>query len=402
MSGSSSMLRILIFSLALAAAAPAWAAGEPIVTDARVGVHDGMTQFVLDVSAPIQVQRVFTLPTPYRVVIDLPGSIGQPDLRNERVNTGIVSAYRSGRFSARTFRLVLEVNGPARVLRHYPLPGERGLGHRYVFQLKPVNAATFARERQAPPVLAAAVPGPPIPRAKPERRANKTLIVIDPGHGGIDPGATRGKKILEKDITLAVAKRIKKELEKSSRYSVLLTRDGDIFMSLHDRFMVAQGRLADLFISIHADSIRKRGIRGAAVYRLSDKASDEEAEALAQKENQADVLAGVESFDSYDDNTRGNLLNLSQNKAQDRAIYFSSMLVEAFRREKVKLLRQPRRHAGFVVLKAPEVASVLVELGYLSNKRDARLLRSVKHRAKLARAVRRAVDRYFANEISMN
>jgi N-acetylmuramoyl-L-alanine amidase len=390
------MLRILIFSLALAVAAPAWAAGKPIVTDVRVGVQDGTTQFVLDVSAPIQVQRVFTLPAPYRVVIDLPSSKEQPDLRNEQVNTGIVSAYRSGRFNVRTFRLVLEVNGPARVLRHYPLPGNR-----YVFQLKPVSTATFARERQAPPVLTAAVSGPPIPRAKPERRANKTLIVIDPGHGGIDPGATRGKKILEKDITLAVAKRIKKELEKSSRYSVLLTRDGDIFMSLHDRTMVAQGRLADLFISIHADSIRKRGIRGAAVYRLSDQASDEEAEALAQKENQADVLAGVESFDSYGDSTRDLLVKLQQGKAQERAIHFSGMLVAALRGEQVKMLRKPRRHAGFVVLKAPEVASVLVELGYLSNKRDSGLLRSPKHQARLARAVRRAVDRYFTDEISM-
>ncbi len=396
MSGSPSMLRILIFSLALAVAAPAWAAGKPIVTDVRVGVHDGTTQFVLDVSAPIQVQRVFSLPAPYRVVIDLPSSKEQPDLRNEQVNTGIVSAYRSGRFNVRTFRLVLEVNGPARVLRHYPLPGNR-----YVFQLKPVSAATFAREQQAPPVLTAAVSGPPIPRAKPERSANKTLIVIDPGHGGIDPGATRGKKILEKDITLAVAKRIKKELEKSSRYSVLLTRDGDIFMSLHDRTMVAQGRLADLFISIHADSIRKRGIRGAAVYRLSDKASDEEAEALAQKENQADVLAGVESFDSYGDSTRDLLVKLQQGKAQERAIHFSGMLVAALRGEQVKMLRKPRRHAGFVVLKAPEVASVLVELGYLSNKRDSGLLRSPKHQARLARAVRRAVDRYFTDEISM-
>jgi N-acetylmuramoyl-L-alanine amidase len=396
MSGNPSMLRILIFSLALAVAAPAWAAGKPIVTDVRVGVQDGTTQFVLDVSAPIQVQRVFTLPAPYRVVIDLPSSKEQPDLRNEQVNTGIVSAYRSGRFNVRTFRLVLEVNGPARVLRHYPLPGNR-----YVFQLKPVSAATFAREQQAPPVLTAAVSGPPIPRAKPERSANKTLIVIDPGHGGIDPGATRGKKILEKDITLAVAKRIKKELEKSSRYSVLLTRDGDIFMSLHDRFMVAQGRLADLFISIHADSIRKRGIRGAAVYRLSDQASDEEAEALAQKENQADVLAGVESFDSYGDSTRDLLVKLQQGKAQERAIHFSGMLVAALRGEQVKMLRKPRRHAGFVVLKAPEVASVLVELGYLSNKRDSGLLRSPKHQARLARAVRRAVDRYFTDEISM-
>ena len=396
------MFRLLSFLLGLAVAAPAWAAGKPIVTDVRVGVQDGLTHFVLDVSAPIQVQRVFALPAPYRVVIDLPSSKEQPDLRNERVNTGIISAYRSGRFSTRTFRLVLEVTGPARVLRHYPLPGERGLGHRYVFQLEPVNAATFARERQAPPVLAAAVPGPPIPRAKPERSAHKTLIVIDPGHGGIDPGATRGKKILEKDITLAVAKRIKKELEKSDRYSVLLTRDSDIFMSLHDRTMVAQGRLADLFISIHADSIRKRGIRGAAVYRLSDKASDEEAEALAQKENQADVLAGVERFDSYGDSTRDILVKLQQGKAQERAIHFSGMLVEALRGERVKMLRKPRRYAGFVVLKAPEVASVLVELGYLSNKRDARLLRSAKHQARLARAVRRAVDRYFTNEISMN
>lgn len=393
------MLRILIFSLALAVAAPAWAAGKPIVTDVRVGVRDGTTQFVLDVSAPIQVQRVFTLPAPYRVVIDLPSSKEQPDLRNEQVNTGIVSAYRSGRFNVRTFRLVLEVNGPARVLRHYPLPGNR-----YVFQLKPVSTATFAREQQAPPVLTAAVSGPPIPRAKPERSANKTLIVIDPGHGGIDPGAVRGKKILEKDITLAVAKRIKKELEKSSRYSVLLTRDGDIFMSLHDRTMVARRRPADLFISIHADSIRKRRVRGAVVYTVSEKASDEEAAALAAIENKSDLLAGIASidFERMDQVRTEIFIDMMGNKTQERAIHFSGMLIEAFRGEKVKLLRKPRRHAGFVVLKAPEVASVLVELGYLSNKRDARLLRSAKHQAKLARAVRRAVERYFADEISMN
>ncbi len=398
------MFRLLSFLLGLAVAAPAWAAGKPIVTDARVGVHDGLTHFVLDVSAPIQVQRVFTLPAPYRVVIDLPSSIDQPDLRNERVNTGIISAYRSGRFSVRTFRLVLEVDGPARVLRHYPLPGENGLGHRYVFQLEPVNAATFARERQAPPVLAAAVPGPPIPRTKPERSANKTLIVIDPGHGGIDPGATRGKKILEKAVTLAVAKRIKKELEKSNRYSVLLTRDGDIFMSLHDRKIVAQRRPADLFISIHADSIRKRRVRGASVYTVSEKASDEEAAALAANENKSDLLAGIASIDfERMDHVRTEIfIDMMGNKTQERAIHFSGMLVEAFRGEKVKLRREPRRHAGFVVLKAPDVASVLVELGYLSNQRDARLLRSAKHQAKLARAVRRAVDRYFTDEISMN
>lgn len=398
------MLRLLSFLLGLAVAAPAWAAGNPIVTDIRVGVHDGLTHFVLDVSAPIQVQRVFPLQAPYRVVIDLPSSIGQPDLRDEQVNTGIISAYRSGRFSTRTFRLVLEVNGPARVLRHYPLPGDRGLGHRYLFQLGPVNAATFARERQSPPVLAAAVPGPPIPRAKPERRADKTLIVIDPGHGGIDPGATRGKKILEKNITLAVAKRIKKELEKSGRYSVLLTRDSDIFMSLRERIMVAQGRLADLFISIHADSIRKSRVRGASVYTVSEKASDEETEALAQRENKADLLAGVESvdFEHTDPVQTYIFIDMTRSKARNRSIHFSAMFVEELRREKVKLLRKPRRHAGFVVLKAPEVPSVLVELGYLSNKRDARLLRSAKHQARLARAVRRAVDRYFADEISMN
>jgi len=403
------MLRLLSFLLGVAVTAPAWAAGKPIVTDARVGVHAAITRFVLQTDSPIKPQDLFTLPNPYRVVIDLPAVGRNSKVLEVQPGAGLITRFRFGVFRPQTSRVVLDLRSPVRVRGPQMLVSRDGQSHRLVIDLEAVSAKVFERERRAAKRTKAAestaasfAAHPPLPSPKPKRASAKRIIVLDPGHGGIDPGATQGKKILEKNITLAVAERITRELEKSSRYSVLLTRDGDSFLSLHERTMVARERLADLFISIHADSIRKHDIRGASVYRVSDKASDEEANALAQRENQADVLAGVEGFDSYDDSTRNLLVKFQQGKAQERAIHFSGMLIEALRWEKVRLLREPRRHAGFVVLKAPEVPSVLVELGYLSNHQDAGLLTSPKHQAKLARAVRRAVDRYFTDEISMN
>ena len=399
MSGKLPMLRFLPLALWLALSLPGRGDADAIVSDARLGVHGRETHFVLDLTAPVPVERVFTLSGPYRVVIDLPNAPAQQDLSNEHADIGIVAAYRSGRYRPDTFRVVLDLKGPARVLRHFTLSPSADQGYRHVFHLEPVTAETFARERRAVRLTAAALPAPPAPTVKPDRPAGKRLIVIDPGHGGIDPGATRGKTIYEKRITIEIAKRLKAELETSGRYEVVLTRERDVFVALRDRMALANRLKAELFVSIHADSIGKRRVRGASVYTLSDEASDPEAAAFAARENKADLVAGIDMAD-YDEDTGMILIDLSQRQAKNCSERFSKYLVGELGRSQ-RLLRKPQRSAGFAVLKAPGVPSVLVELGYLSNKYDARRLISAKHQASLARAVRRAVDRFFRPECKM-
>lgn len=401
MSGKLPMLRFLPLALAMALSLPGRGGADAIVTDARLGMHGRETHFVLDLTAPLPVERVFTLSGPYRVVIDLPNAREQRDFSNEHANVGIVAAYRSGRYRPDTFRVVLDLKGPARVLRHFMLSPSADQGYRHVFHLEPVSAETFARERRAVRLTAAALPAPPAPTVKPDRPAGKRLIVIDPGHGGIDPGATRGKTIYEKRITLEIAKRLKAELKTSGRYEVVLTRDRDVFVALRDRMALANRLKAELFVSIHADSISKRRVRGASVYTLSDEASDPEAAAFAARENKADLVAGI-GMAYFDEEPEAGmiLIDLGQTYAKNCSERFSQLLVGELGKSQ-RLLRKPRRSAGFAVLKAPGVPSVLVELGYLSNKQDARRLISAKHQAKLARAVRRAVDRFFQPECDM-
>ncbi len=390
------MLRILPLALCLALSLPGRGGADVIVSDARLGVHGRETHFVLDLTEPVPVERVFTLSGPYRVVIDLPNARARQDLSNEHADIGIVAAYRSGRYRPDTFRVVLDLKGPARVLRHFTLSPSADQGYRHVFHLEPVNAETFARERRAVRLTAAALPAPPAPTVKPDRPAGKRLIVIDPGHGGIDPGATRGKRIYEKHITLKVATRLKRELEKSGRYKVVLTRAGDVFVALRDRMAMASRLKADLFISIHADSIGKRRVRGASVYTLPEEASDPESAAFAARENKADLLAGIDIAYFDEEPEAGKILiDMGQTNARNCSKRFSQLLVVELGRSQQRLLRKPQRSAGFAVLKAPQVPSVLVELGYLSNKHDARRLISAKHQATLARTARRAIDGYF-------
>ncbi|MFQ5954086.1 MAG: N-acetylmuramoyl-L-alanine amidase [Kiloniellales bacterium] len=403
MSGNSPLLRLLPLVLGLAVAAPAPALAQAVVTDARIGVHGRETHFVLDLSAPISVERVFTLSGPYRVVIDLPSSEMQPDLRNEKADTGIISGYRSGRYyRPGTFRMVLELKGPVRVRKHFSLPPDPDHGYRHVFHLEPVSAETFAHERRAARLTAATIPAPPAPAIKPRRPGGKKLIVIDPGHGGIDPGATRGRRIYEKHITLEVAKRLKHELEKSGRYEVALTRERDIFIALRDRIAKASQLQAELFVSVHADTIGKRQVRGASVYTLSEEASDPDAAAFAARENKADLLAGIDMAYFEEEPEAGKILiDMAQNAAKNCSNQFAKFLVDELRRSRQRLLRKPQRSAGFAVLKAPGVPSVLVELGYLSNKHDARRLVDPTHQATLARAVRQAIGRFFQPKCSM-
>lgn len=245
-----------------------------------------------------------------------------------------------------------------------------------------------------PAELVAAPFGAPPQKPKSSRPRGKRVIVIDPGHGGPDPGTIGASGTYEKNVTLAMAREIKEHLEKTGRYKVLLTRDRDVFLRLRERVAIAREANADLFMSIHADSMPDRAARGPSIYTLSEKASDREAADLADKENKADVIAGLDlSHETPEVSTI--LIDLAQRETMNRSAQFASGLIGEIRKE-TAVLRNTHRFAGFAVLKAPDVPSVLVELGFLSNKAEEKALTSRKHRAKLAQAVVRSTDGFFS------
>ena len=384
-----------------AAIAPPALAADLAVSAVRIGVHPEATRFVLESTARFA-YRVFTLAEPYRVVVDLPEV-------NWRVATepgdsavpaaSVVSNFRYGLFQPGNSRVVIDLAVPVAIMRHFILPSSNGGPFRFVLDLKEISPQDFDprktdirtadwQETQAA-VSRRAVPTPR-PQARPRE---KRVVVIDPGHGGVDPGSIGVTGAYEKRITLSAAQMVKQVLESSGRYEVVLTRDRDVFLRLRDRFEVAHRAEASLFLSLHADSSPKRSVRGASVYTLSNRASDKEAEALAAKENKADIIAGADLSD-YPPEVSSILIDLAQSDTNEESWHFAEMLVEELH-GKIRILRNTHRFAGFAVLKSPNVPSLLVELGYLSNRSDEKLLRGKSHREQFARAVLRAADRYF-------
>ena len=219
-------------------------------------------------------------------------------------------------------------------------------------------------------------------------------MVVDPGHGGVDPGTTGISGIYEKELTLAAAKELKRQLEASGRYQVVLTRDKDVFLPLRERVQLARTARAELFISLHADSIGSDSIVGSSVYTLSEKASDAQAAALAANENKADTIAGA-NLDGYSGEVADILIDLAQRETKNDSAKYAHDLVQELDRSG-RMLEHASRSAGFAVLKAPDVPSVLLEMGYLSNPQEERELRDPAYRVRLMTAVKRAVDIYFA------
>jgi N-acetylmuramoyl-L-alanine amidase len=263
------------------------------------------------------------------------------------------------------------------------------------------------------PLHSASVPAPPPPRAaaavrpepaafvpppapaRPARPAipARRIVVLDPGHGGQDPGAIGVGGVYEKDLTLALARELRQLLEATGRYKVILTRDSDEFIRLRDRVAVARHAGAELFISLHADSIANPVIRGLSIYTLSDKASDREAEMLAAKENRADAVGGID-LSRENDEVASILIDLAQRDTRNHSHRFARLVLQAAAHD-VRLLPQPDRSAGLAVLTAADVPSVLVEMGYLSNAEDVAMLSQPKLRQKLIQSVVRAVDGFF-------
>ena len=384
------------------------AAGQTFVTGLRVGENAKTTRFVLDLSDRVEF-RVFTLADPYRVVIDLPAVGWRLPVRPLPEGRGLLAKLRYGLFKPGTSRVVLDMNGPAAVDKAFLLVPLGAHPYRLVVDLVPTSRAAFLRRAGQPNARAASltpVPARPrpgfvtpktaastLPLRKPRRRESKPVIVIDPGHGGIDPGTTSVGGIYEKHVTLSVAREMKVQLERTGRYRVVLTRGRDIFIRLRDRVQMARDAKAELFISIHADSVRNKRIKGSAVYTLSEKASDGEAQELAEKENKADLIAGVDLTHETPEVT-SILIDLAQRESMNQSARFAAALVKELRRH-TKVLRNSHRFAGFAVLKAPDVPSVLFEMGFLSNPADERALRSRKYRARLAATVVRSAEAYF-------
>jgi len=237
-------------------------------------------------------------------------------------------------------------------------------------------------------------PTPPPPSGKTARSDGKHVVVIDPGHGGVDPGASSVGGIFEKELTLVAAKELKRQLDASGRYQVVLTRDRDIFLPLRERVQIARAAHAELFISLHADSIVGSSITGSTVYTLSAKASDAEAAALAADENKADAIAGANLGD-YPDEVADILIDLAQRETKNDSAKYAHDLVDQLDKNG-RTVEHGIRSGGFAVLKAPDFPSFLLEMGYLSNAKEERELRDPAYRTRLMSSVRRAIDLYFA------
>jgi N-acetylmuramoyl-L-alanine amidase len=396
------MIRMFLFAICLVLAAPV-ALAQPTVSKVRIGEHSDKTRFVMELSEAPR-YRVFALPDPFRVVIDLPElrwASGQSEGRSDRKG-GLIAAMRFGLFAPGTSRVVLDLRAPAQVAGVFVLPPDGKYPYRLVVDVVPVSRAGFLAARAEPIVsdppldpTASVFSPPPQPKAD-----ERPTIVIDPGHGGVDPGSRSLTGVDEKNIALAYARELKRQLEVQGRYRVVLTRDKDIFLRLRDRIAFAERMEGGLFVSLHANNHDSARIRGASVYTLSDKASDAEAAALAAKENKADIIAGINLSDQTEVVSKI-LIDLAQRETMNLSKQFANGLVAELGKV-TKLLGNTHRSAGFAVLKSATVPSILIEIGYLSNKTEERLLRSEKHRIDVSRAIAAAIGSYFEQQTNLN
>lgn len=400
-------------------AAPVADAQSLTVNDVRVRAHGEATRLVLDLSAKVG-YRHLTLDQPARLAIDLPEvALADPEDLIQ-VRQGMIENVRFGQLRAGVSRLVLEVAGPFEIVNVFELPPNQQYGHRIVTDLREVDARQWqAGDTLAGGIARAALVVPDVapgagpeeaatarqiglavplrmpPKLKPRATVAKRQVVIDAGHGGIDPGAIGRSGIYEKDIVLDVARQLRDRLEASGRYRVVMTRSDDSTVRLRERLALARKVGGDLFLSLHADSlVQAPEVRGIAVYTLSEEASTAEAARLASKENRADILNGID-LSHQEDIVTQILIDLAQRDANNKSIRIAELLVDELS-EVTRLARRNRQSAGFVVLKSPEMPSALVELGYLSNEVDERQLTDRAHIEKLSSAIVRGIDRFFS------
>jgi N-acetylmuramoyl-L-alanine amidase len=372
-------------------------ADKPVVTGARVAGDEDRTRFVLDMDRQVT-PAISGLDNPYRLIVDLPEVAFSIPADAGKTGRGLVADWRYGLFALGKSRVVMDLKGPVQVDKTFFLPSVDDQPARLVIDLvkaTPEEFSAFVESSRAQRVGSEKNSAPKSDRLAEGGNKAKPLILLDPGHGGIDIGATGVHGTPEKAIVLEFAKLLKEKLDATGLYTVALTREDDTFIPLGRRVEIGHEMQADLFISIHADSVRRgqKLARGATVYTISDKASDQLSEDLAQSENMSDVIAGVELSDEPAEVT-DILIDLARRETRSFSVYFARTLVEELQ-SAVRLINNPHRSAGFRVLMAHDVPSVLVELGYLSNEHDEKLLISEEWRVRMANAMTEAVNGFF-------
>jgi len=367
----------------------------PVASEVRLGGDETQTRMVVDLSQKVDI-RAFTLANPYRVVIDLPQMIFRFAPGTGESGRGMVKAFRYGLMMTGGSRIVVDLTRPARVEKSFLLDATNDQPARLVIDLAAVDRDAFMRtialeNRVREPTVA----------IKPQPKTDaRPVIVLDPGHGGIDNGTKAASGEMEKSIVLEFALLLRDKIEKAGKYHVIMTRSDDTFVALADRVSFARAQQAALFISIHADALpRAEGdAQGASVYTLSETASDSEAARLAETENRADVIAGVD-LTSEPDDVADILIDLAQRETKTFSVQLARGVIDAMRTV-TRMHKNSLKSAGFRVLKAPDIPSVLIELGYVSNRQDIKSLTSPDWREHTADSIAQAVDRFFTTKLA--
>ena len=388
---------------------PAVVSNFPIASAVRLAGDGKQTRFVLDLDRPIQL-RAFALADPYRVVVDIPQVSFQLPAGSGTAGRGLIKAFRYGLVMPGGSRIVFDLTGPAKIANSYVLEAANGQPPKLVLELEEVDRTGFVQSLAAEsrpqlrPAIAdaadAVTPTTTATIAKPIALPDpRPLIVIDPGHGGVDNG-TQASGESEKNLVLGFGLALRDRIEKSGKYRVVMTRTDDTFIPLADRVKVARNQSAALFVSIHADALpRHEGdAQGATIYTLSDRASDAEAERLAEAENKADAIGGVNLTEEPTE-VADILIDLAQRETRTFSNRFARLLMGEMKNT-VRMHKHPLKSAGFKVLKAPDVPSVLIELGYVSNKGDLEHLVSENWRNRTVGSMAQAIDVFFAKRLT--
>jgi N-acetylmuramoyl-L-alanine amidase len=388
---------------------PVSASNIPVASDARLAGDAKQTRFVLDLDKTIAF-RAFALADPYRVVVDVPQVSFQLPAGTGTAGRGLIKAFRYGMVMPGGSRIVLDLTGPARITNSYVLEAANGQPPRLVLELAEVDRTSFLQSLaaegrpelrpaiadSADTAAAAQAAAPVKPAAPPDLRP---VVVIDPGHGGLDNG-TQSSGETEKNLVLGFGLALRDRIEKAGKYRVVMTRTDDTFIPLADRVKIARNHSAALFVSIHADALPRRDgdAQGATIYTLSDRASDAEAERLAEAENKADAIGGVNLTEEPHD-VADILIDLAQRETRNFSNRFARLLMGEMKTT-VRMHKHPLKSAGFKVLKAPDVPSVLIELGYVSNKGDLEHLVSENWRSRTVGSMAQAIDAFFAKRLA--
>ena len=367
-----------------------FAAHATQISNARLWRSDEKLRLVFDLSGPVQ-YKTFTLSAPERLIIDLSGAGLSGDFSQLALKNSGITSIRSGHFGKGDTRIVLDLAAPMQ-LNSFLLPPQDGQGHRLVLDL---TSAT-----QAPRQMAAE-PKPLVDKAHPKR---DIIVVVDPGHGGKDPGAVGSKGQREKDVVLSIAQLLAKRLKREKGFDVKLVRNDDFFVPLRKRVEIAHKHNADMFISVHADAAPRVTASGASVYALSEGgATSATARFMAQRENGADLLGATRLLNLKDKDPMlaGVILDMSMNATIASSLQLGNSILGSL--EGITSLHQRRvEQAGFAVLKSPDVPSILVETGFISNARDSARLVTARHQQAVADGLFEGLKKYFQKNPPMN